>query len=146
MTFTQYLLKFSISLSVLYFFYQLALRRLTFYNWNRWYLLGYSFLCLIIPFINISFIVEKGELQDSKFIGLIPVMEQMGEDKIPLQAASRRVDLQFIYLIIIVIGAAIVTGRLLLQYYSLQRLRKQGTILHDEKVKLFHIDKNILPF
>jgi len=47
-----YLIKLSISLAVVYLFYQLFLRRLTFYNWNRWYLLIYSLLSFFIPFIN----------------------------------------------------------------------------------------------
>ena len=46
----QYLIKFSISLAVLYVFYRAVLRPLTFYQWNRFYLLGYSLLCFAIPF------------------------------------------------------------------------------------------------
>jgi len=49
-----YLLKFSISLAVLYIFYRAVLRPLTFYQWNRFYLLCYSLLSFIIPFIDIS--------------------------------------------------------------------------------------------
>ena len=36
-----YLVKFTISLSLTTIFYQLFLRKLTFYTWNRWYLLVY---------------------------------------------------------------------------------------------------------
>ena len=50
--FIQYLLKFSISMALVYSFYQLFLRRLTFYNCNRWYLLGYVVLSFFIPFID----------------------------------------------------------------------------------------------
>ena len=52
--FIQYFLKLSVSLAVVYIFYQLVLRRLTFYNWNRWYLLGYALISFLIPFIDIS--------------------------------------------------------------------------------------------
>src|ERR1700712_1972192 len=60
-----YLLKLSISLSVIWLFYQLLLRKLTFYNLNRWYLLGYSLLSFIIPLINIGSYLQEDALQGS---------------------------------------------------------------------------------
>ena len=50
----EYLLKLSASLALVGLFYQLVLRRLTFYNWNRWYLLAYSALAFLIPLINLN--------------------------------------------------------------------------------------------
>ena len=55
----QYLLKFSISLAVLFIFYRAFLRPLTFYQWNRFYLLCYSLLSFVIPFIDISSWIQK---------------------------------------------------------------------------------------
>jgi hypothetical protein len=37
-----FLLKLSVSLAVVWSFYQVMLRRLTFHGLNRWYLLGYT--------------------------------------------------------------------------------------------------------
>src|ERR1043165_9911274 len=70
----QYLLKLSISRSVVYLFYALVLRRLTFYNCNRWYLLGYSLLAFFIPFVNISPMLDQGAWNDNKVVQLIPVV------------------------------------------------------------------------
>jgi hypothetical protein len=54
-----YIIKLSICLAAVYFFYRLFLRRLTFYNWNRWYLLGYAALSFIIPLIDIMPQLQK---------------------------------------------------------------------------------------
>src|ERR1700755_1976732 len=70
----QYLLKLSISLAVVYLFYVLVLRRLTFYNLNRWYLLGYSLLSFFIPFVNISPVLERSAWTENTVVQLIPVM------------------------------------------------------------------------
>src|SRR5215470_14927111 len=71
----QYFVKLFISLAVVYLFYQLVLRRLTFYNSNRWYLLGYTFLSFFIPFINVSPVVEASQLSSNNFIRIIPSVE-----------------------------------------------------------------------
>src|SRR4029079_2553235 len=70
----QYLLKLSISLSVLYLFYQLVLRRLTFYNWNRWYFLTYTLLVFFIPFIDISHALETAVARPGTIIEFVPVL------------------------------------------------------------------------
>jgi hypothetical protein len=70
----QYLIKLSISLAVVWGFYHLFLRRLTFYNWNRVFLLGYSLVAFFIPFINISPILEENELSSNKLVQAIPLV------------------------------------------------------------------------
>ncbi len=72
----QYLVKLSISLGIVWLFYQFILRRLTFYNSNRWYLLGYTLLSFFIPFINISFILKNGNASANELIQFIPSVHQ----------------------------------------------------------------------
>src|SRR3954465_15484987 len=77
----QYLLKLTISLSIVYLFYQLFLRRLTFYNWNRWYLLIYSMICIVIPFVNVfTFIVGRPALRELAIVNYIPAIAQITTD------------------------------------------------------------------
>jgi hypothetical protein len=54
-----YILKLSISLSIVYLFYHLVLRRLTFYNSNRWYLIGYTLLSF--PYTVYRYIAGAGK-------------------------------------------------------------------------------------
>src|SRR4030095_12396056 len=71
-----YILKLSVALAAVYLFYQLVLRWLTFYNWNRWYLLGYTILAFLIPFINITPILESNEWSDVRIINWVPVINE----------------------------------------------------------------------
>src|SRR5688572_1287864 len=71
-----YLLKITISMAVVYLFYRLALRKLTFYKWNRYYLLGYTALSFLIPFINISPVLQQQHWNSSEVITWVPMIGQ----------------------------------------------------------------------
>src|SRR6266498_2235375 len=71
-----YILKLSVALAVVYLFYQLILRRLTFYNWNRWYLLGYTLLAFLISLINITPILESNKWSGIRIINWVPVINE----------------------------------------------------------------------
>lgn len=139
----QYLLKLSISLSVVYLFYALVLRRLTFYTWNRWYLLGYSLLAFFIPFVNISPMLEQGTWHDNKVVQLIPVV---GNYNMPETTASRGVDGWTIACFLLLAGAAVMLIRLLIQYASFLRIRRSSQLLSDNIVKIYQVNKHIIPF
>jgi hypothetical protein len=143
-----YLIKLSISLSIVYLFYQLFLRRLTFYNWNRWYLLIYSMVCFVIPFINVfTIIVERPALRESAFINYIPAITQIGAGtEAGTATGAAHINWLQIGVIVIISGMLFMVVRLLLQYYSLYKMRSKAVLLYDEKVKLYHIDEPVMPF
>jgi hypothetical protein len=68
-----FLLKATLSLGMVYGIYILCLRKLTFFQWNRWYLLLYSLMAFILPCIDINGI---GSLQQitapSAFLEQVP--------------------------------------------------------------------------
>src|SRR6186713_2714078 len=110
-----YIIKLSISLSIVYLFYQLFLRRLTFYNWNRWYLLIYSMVCFVIPFVNVfTIIVNQPTLRESAFINYIPVITQMT----PADGNAAPVNWMQVTIMVMIIGMLLMIVRLLIQYYS----------------------------
>lgn len=135
-----YLLKLSISLAVVFAFYWLLLRRLTFYNWNRWFLLLYPAIAFLIPFINVSSLLQQHQMEDAEMISYIPLLQ--------LDAAKPAASFDIFSIILIVFGAGsvLMLVKLLLQYWSLRRIRSQAVLLADEGVKLYHIDKSIIPF
>jgi len=71
-----YLIKLSFSRAVVFLFYHFILRKLTFYNHNRWYLLGYTVLAFLIPFINISPVLENNNW-DNRVVNWLPVLSVM---------------------------------------------------------------------
>src|SRR5258708_9696554 len=123
-----YLLKVSISLSVTWIFYQLMLRRLTFYNLNRWYLVGYSLLSFIIPLINIGAFVEKDNLQGATVIQYIPVI---GGYEAPRQGLSLFSRLGMVNILVggMVFGSLFFLIRLLFRWRSLRAVRRQAGLL-----------------
>lgn len=137
----QYLLKLSISLSVVYLFYALVLRRLTFYTCNRWYLLGYSLLAFFIPFVNISPMLDHGAWNDNKMVQLIPVVGNYGA-----AAPESPINAWTVSLFLLISGIVVMLVRLLLQYLSFRRIRRSSQLLSDDTVKIYQVDKFIIPF
>ncbi len=137
----QYLLKLSISLSVVYLFYALVLRRLTFYTCNRWYLLGYSLLAFFIPFVNISPMLDQGAWNDNKVVQMIPVVGNY-----EVSAAASPINAWTISLFLLITGILVMLTRLLVQYLSFRRIRRSSQLLSDDAVKIYQVDKFIIPF
>lgn len=138
----QYLLKLSISLAVVYLFYALVLRRLTFYTLNRWYLLGYSLISFFIPFVDINPLLERGAWNENMVVQLIPIVgnykSKHGDSAIP--------NIWILLSGILVIGMLIMLTRLLMQYFSLRKIRKRSELISDEQVKIYQVNKMIIPF
>lgn len=136
----EYLLKVSIALAVVYLFYQLVLRRLTFYNWNRWYLVGYSLLCFVIPFMNITDFLFRHALDETQFVQLVPVYN------LQLNSPGFEWNQWTVSIAILVTGMLIMGIRILVQLFSLQRIKTNATLLNEGDVKLFDVNEQIVPF
>jgi TonB-dependent SusC/RagA subfamily outer membrane receptor len=138
-----YLIKLSISLAVVYVFYQLLLRRLTFYNWNRWYLLAYSVVAFFIPFVNIYPVLEKNNWSSHEMIEMIPVVGFNEGAKLGQAKPWGQEEWAAVF---IATGVLIMLVRLAIQQLSFRRIVKNSTLLHSDKVKIYQVDKNIIPF
>ena len=147
----QYLFKLSISLAVVWLFYHLVLRRLTFYNSNRWYLIGYTMICFFIPFINVSSIVESGNLSTSTVIRMIPSVE-IYTDKVESLTQCPAPVLSYTWtkwdwaLLVMSLGAGFLFIRFIVRCISFLRLKSRATLLSGDGMKLYHVDKSIIPF
>lgn len=139
-----YLLKLSISLCVVYLFYAIVLRRLTFYTWNRWYLLGYSFLAFLIPFVNISPVLKNNQLDGHALLELIPVFVKFSP------GGPGETSQGFAWWSLLMVGALvgilIMLIRFTIRYISFQRIRRSAQLMVDGGVKVYHVDKSIIPF
>ena len=146
-----YLLKLSISLAMVYLFYHFVLRRLTFYNWNRWYLLTYTFLSFIIAFTNITPFLQSNSLTEDKTIRLVPLLEQITgspgtttiTEKTILTQGWNRWEWS---LCLVVTGAILLLSRLLIQYLSFLRIRRKAILLSQNGMRLYQVEDTIIPF
>jgi len=141
-----FLFKLSISLSIVWIFYQLFLRRLTFYRLNRWYLLGYSVLAFFIPLINIGPMLADGPSGEPMMVQYIPAIGQVPA-KIFYPAAQRAVFSGWSALLLgLFLGALLLLVRLALRWFSLVRLRRQARRVEGTALKIYQVDAPIIPF
>ncbi|MBX3239990.1 MAG: TonB-dependent receptor plug domain-containing protein [Chitinophagaceae bacterium] len=141
--FLEYIIKLNICLAVVYIFYQLLLRRLTFYNWNRWYLLGYTALSFIIPVINIMPSLQKQNLHESGIVQWIPVMS--------LRAAESTSFFETLtgwHWIIagIVLGSLLLLGRLGVKLLAFARIKSKAQLISAGGTKIYQLDDKVMPF
>ncbi|GAB2652371.1 hypothetical protein GCM10027036_01780 [Flavihumibacter cheonanensis] len=138
-----YLVKFTLSLSLVTIFYQLFLRKLTFYNWNRWYLLVYPLGCFMLPLLDIGWWLEADRV-DLSALQQLPALGNWT----PTSATVSSVNFNYWYLLngILVSGSIIMAIRILIQYLSYRRLSKRAALLGGEDIKLYAVPEKIIPF
>ena len=137
-----YIIKFSISLAVVFLFYQLVLRKLTFYNWNRIYLLGYTLFSFVVPFIDISGSLYQNKLAESEMINWLPIF-QLKESAAISESSFTVWNIISLFL---VGGIIFMTIRLLVQLVSFQRMKKKATLVSNQGLNLYQVDEKIIPF
>jgi beta-lactamase regulating signal transducer with metallopeptidase domain len=142
-TLSEYILKLSCSLAVLYLFYRIVLHRLTFYQWNRIYLLGYALLCFLLPVINIA--PWLAEHQSAGTLGAyIPVINKYSSPA--LNPETHWEYTQWMALILFS-GIGILLARLLLRYRSLRQMHNSAILWQEEKnIRLMDTEAVSSPF
>jgi len=147
----QYLIKLSISLGIVWLFYQFILRKLTFYNSNRWYLLAYTVLSFFIPFINISTILGNNSGATNEFIQFIPSVHQYTialeeASHCPVPIWSTTYDKWDLAAFALMIGAGILLLRFIVRYISFIRIRNRSKLISADGIKIYQVDESIIPF
>lgn len=138
-----YLIKLSVSLAIVFLFYYFILRKLTFYNHNRWYLLGYTLLSFFIPFINISPVLENNNWDNSGVVNWLPVIAK--GDGAAIQHESL-FSAWYAVVAVFITGMIVMFIRLLLQLLSFRKLIKSATVISNDGMSLYQVDENIIPF
>ena len=147
----QYLVKLSISLAIVWLFYQFILRKLTFYNSNRLYLLTYTLLSFFIPYINISIILGNNNGANNALIQFIPsvhqytiALEEASHCPIPIWSSSY--DKWDWTAFALMIGAGILLLRFIVRYISFIRIRNRSKLISTDGIKIYQVDESIIPF
>jgi beta-lactamase regulating signal transducer with metallopeptidase domain len=141
-----YILKLSVALAVVYIFYLLVLRRLTFYNWNRWYLLGYTILAFLIPFINITPILESNEWADIRIINWVPAITENDSLQTIHDNAGINLSAWNIITLVFFSGMLFLFARLMIQFISFYRMKKRAKPFAKNGLTIYQVNENIIPF
>ena len=138
-----YCLKLSVSLALVSIFYQLLLRKLTFYNCNRYFLLGYTFLSFFLAFINVSPVIrEDGASHLTQWVPIFNTTEivtNRGETAGSL-ITNEKMGL------LLVVGMGLMLVRLMIQLFSFHRLKRKGEFIRTQGVKLYQVNHPVIPF
>lgn len=139
-----YFIKLSICLAVVYLFYHFVLQRLTFYNWNRYYLLIYTLASFYIPFIDIAAVLNQSNLQSASFVRFVPAMIDYRQfNAVP---ASNFFTLNNVIIILLLLGMATALLKLCVQIVSFSKLKRKAQPIYTDDMKIYQIDDNIIPF
>lgn len=142
-TFIDYIIKLNICLAVVYLFYQLLLRRLTFYNWNRWYLMGYTVFSFIIPLINVMPSLQTTQLESAGLIQWIPVVNFSA----PRQTGFfENLSLWHWVKTGLAIGSLILLCRFLVRLLAFAKMKKGAQLLSDAGTKIYKLHGEAAPF
>lgn len=136
-----YLLKLSLSLTVMYAFYRIVLQRFTFYRHNRWYLLLYSMVSFLIPLIDLATLWSPSSPRLQKVSDWVPpvVTQYTG----PATRSAHGIGwLMWLFAAV----SMFLLVRMLIRLWSLQRLRKKASLLREGQVKVYQVEDAIAPF
>ncbi len=144
----QYLLKVSICLAIVYIFYQLVLRRLTFYNHNRWYLFGYSVLSYFIALINVGPILSENTADGYALLQMLPSLDSLASATVKESIAEDRTGWsawQWLAMVLTA-GMVLLVIRLFIQLKSYRRIKASAKLVSEDGVRFYQVDGNIIPF
>ena len=142
-----YLFKLSLTLAVLYSFYYVLLKKLTFYTWNRFYLLSYSLLSFIIPFINITPWIANKPVAAGSLINKVSFIGRLHVAYAPPSNPHTGLFSSYnVVVIVFVCGMAIMLTRLLLQFISIQSIKRKAILVQTNNIRLYDVDGPISPF
>jgi hypothetical protein len=142
-----YLLKFNLSLGLVWLFYQVLLRKLTFYTWNRVYLMVYSSVCFLIPFINIDPWLNSSGMAAMQIVHSIPTVSHLMSTPVVSAAnEGQRFGYPFLLGMVLLAGSLVMGVRLLIMYISILRISSRAKLIVDEAVQIFETSQDVVPF
>ena len=141
----EYALKASLCLAIIFLFYTLLLKRITYYTWNRYFLLLFSVLSFVAPFINVNVFVQVQQLENLSFINQIPLI---ANNEIPGNFVSNQEVFNYweILSVVYLLVSSILLVRLLIQLLSITKIKSEATLIANGAVKIYHLSKPVIPF
>lgn len=144
----EYIVKCSVSLGVVYLFYWLVLRRLTFYSWNRWFLLLFTFFSFLAPFINVSSFLNSNGMSYHRGFHSLPSFHPATSGILENNFAGNEILLSSwnIAALIIVSGIVILLIRFAFQLLAFKKIYQQATLVANDGIKLYQVNRDVIPF
>jgi hypothetical protein len=105
------------------------------------YLLAYPLACFLIPLIDVTPLLQQAKAEVS-IVNYVPMVQNMlqpaGEETMTLYWA--------IAIAVLAAGMLALLCRLLVQYFSVQKIKKQSVLLSEDGIRLYQVNSDIIPF
>ena len=118
--------------------YYLLLRKETFFNANRWFLLAGLFTSVILPWIVFTTIIWVEPTPTNFDWSKLPMR--------PVQEESFEINWYLVLAIAYIIGIAFLLAQFAMDFYKLNRVLKGKTTHQQEDHKFIDLEENIAPF
>jgi hypothetical protein len=144
MTFLSYSLQSGLGLALTYVFYRVCLVRLTFYKANRLYLSAGIGISLLAPLVDTSGLWPQKVERFSVYVQGSP-----GADTPVVHTPAAPVPLQHLPVLeyILLVGMLLMAARLLIQVFSLLRLRRKAVPAGERgRIRFFMLPYPLAPF
>jgi beta-lactamase regulating signal transducer with metallopeptidase domain len=141
-----YLLKLLFCLALGYSFYLLLLRRMTWYNWNRYYLLLFPLFALAIPLLPVHLPAEVQNFNAAFFITDAAPQVSANNMQDGVLQTGMQWNMVTILLLVAIAGALFFLFRFFLRFYSLRKARSAAEMVSGGEVKLYHLPGCTAPF
>lgn len=147
-SFVNYLIESGISLSLFALVYFLFLRRETFFNVNRWFLLVSISFSALLPLFHIPFYAPQAimlqEVTVTPYINLLSSVTVYGAS---LSKGAEQFVLNYSLLgYVYLLGVAGFLGLLFFRIFQIIRLIAQNRVVPEGKIKLVILDRELSPF
>lgn len=141
----EYAMKASLCLAIIFLFYALLLKQMTYYTWNRYFLLFFSILSFIVPFINLNVFLQPQQLDNLPIVSQIP---SIYSNKIPLNFVGNSDVFNYGQVLpaVYILVSFILFLRLFVQLLSIGKIKSKAALIIDGEVKIYHLAKPVLPF
>ena len=140
-----HLLKSSSILLLFLLSYYLFLRKETFFNGNRVFLLSGLLIALLLPFITITKTIIA-EPPSTQIASSIESSFYVVDETIASEAVYSSFNWQLFIFVIYLLGVIYFAVKLILQLQGIKRIKKQSTIVEDNTVYHVKTKKQISPF
>ncbi|MES2328233.1 MAG: M56 family metallopeptidase [Bacteroidota bacterium] len=140
-----YLLKLAICLALGYLFYFLLLRRMTWYTWNRYFLLFFPLVAMAIPLLPLNLPRDTQTLSAVFFItDALPSVDSIVAATKPQQGINWNVNQ--LALLIIFSGMLFFLIRFAIRFWSLRKTSAAAKLVDNGDIKLYHLEGCAAPF
>ncbi len=140
-----YLLKLSFCLALGYLFYYVLLRRMTYYQWNRHFLLLFPLFALVVPVLPF-YPAEKLSSFNAVFFITDSTVKDVSNSLTPHVQKGIQWNFLSMAIWLVMAGSLFFLLRFITRFYSLQRTRKAARLLDDGDIKLYQLPGTKAPF